>query len=565
MLHIRFIISAFLVAALFIFQSAAIAQYDTILRGGTVYDGSGELPIVTDIAIKNDRVAGIGDLSSATALETIDVTGHAVSPGFINMLSWAAFSLIVDGRSQSNIRQGVTLEVFGEGRTLGPLNDTMRADEIEGQRSIKYPVEWRTMDEGLEALAARGISPNIASLVGATTVRVHVLGYEDRAPNADELEQMTSLVREAMEEGALGVGSSLIYAPAFYASTDELVELCKVAQEYDGLYMSHIRDEGNQFLESLDEFLEIGKRSGIRQELYHFKSKGKKNFPKLDQAIERIEAARAAGRPVSANMYTYAASSTGLYATVPPWVQEGGTSKFLERLKDPEIRARVIKEMNEPAIGWTNNLELAGGAENILLVSFGNPDMEEFVGETLAEVAASRGTSPADTILDLIIEANNSTGAVYFAMDEKNLAKKAALPWMSFGSDAMSVTNEGYFLRSQPHPRTYGNFARVLGRFVREEKVMPLEEAVRKLTSQPADTLRIRKRGRLKVGYFADIAVFDPKTVGDKATFQKPHQYAEGMVHVFVNGAAVLKDGEHTDARPGRVVRGPGWTGKDNN
>ena len=525
-----------------------------------MYDGSGEAPVVADVAITGDRIAAIGDLADASADVDLDVTGLAVSPGFINMLSWATLSLRIDGRSMSDIRQGVTLEVFGEGISFGPLSDPMAKAWRERQGAFEYEVDWRSFGEGLESLVRGGISPNIASFVGATTIRIHELGYENRAPSPAELDRMRSLVREAMKEGALGVGSSLIYAPAFYASTDELIELSKVAHEYDGLYISHIRDEGNQFLEALGEFLDIARGSGVRAEIYHFKVKGEKNWAKLDQAIDLVEEARREGLEVTADMYNYAASSTGLNATMPPWVQEGGYAAWVERLKDPETRERVKREMRRPAIGWTNNLELAGSPENVLLVGFRNEALRELTGRTLAEVARIRGTSAEDAIIDLVIEDGSSVDAVYFLMDEANLHKKVALPWMSFGSDASSEAPEGIFLDSQPHPRTYGNFARLLGKYVREQGVISLAEAIRKLTALPAHNLRLVDRGQLKPGFFADIAVFDPELVEDHATFDDPHQLASGFVHVLVNGVPVLLAGEHTGATPGRVVRGPGYS-----
>ncbi|MXW00553.1 MAG: D-aminoacylase [Holophagales bacterium] len=537
-----------------------VPAFDVIVEGGTIHDGSGGDPFVADVGIRGDTITAIGDLEGAGSTDRIDATGLAVAPGFINVLSWAAETLRIDGRSQSDIRQGVTLEVFGEGRSLGPLNEAMK-DEIE-ERQLEdhpYPVDWTTLDEGLERLVAGGIAPNVASFVGATTVRIHELGYEDRAPTEAELERMRELVRQAMEEGALGLGTSLIYAPAFYASTRELVELARVAAEYDGMYISHIRDEGNQFLEALDEFLDVARHAGSRAEVYHFKAKGEANRPKLDLAIERIEQARAEGLQVSANMYTYAASSTGLNATLPPWVQEGGLEAWIERMQDPAVRQRLHEEVAGPAVGWTNNLTLAGGPEGVLLVGFRSDELKRYTGWTLAEVAADLGLEPYDAIMDLVVRDGSRVQAVYFAMNEADLAKKAALPWMTFGSDGGSMAPEGVFLESQPHPRAYGNFARVLGMLVRDQEALSLAEAVRKMTSMPAENLRLDRRGTLEEGFFADVVVFDPETITDHATFQQPHQYATGVQHVLVNGVPVLRDGEHTGATPGRVVRGPGF------
>jgi N-acyl-D-amino-acid deacylase len=534
-------------------------DYDVVIRGGTIYDGSGSPPFVGDLAIRGDTIAAIGSLGNARGRVEIDAAGLAVAPGFINMLSWATESLIADGRSQSDIRQGVTLEVFGEGWSMGPLNEAMRREMLERQGDIKYEIPWTTLGEYLEYLVRRGVSTNVASFVGATTVRIHVLGYENRPPTPEEMERMRQLVRQAMEEGALGVGSSLIYAPAFYASTEELIELCKVAAEYGGMYISHIRSEGNRLLEAIDELIRIAREAKIPAEIYHLKAAGRANWPKLDEAIRRIEAARAQGLRITANMYPYTAGATGLDAAMPPWVQEGGHRAWIERLKNPAIRQRVTREMRTPTDRWENLYLMAGSPENVLLVGFKNEALKPLIGKTLAEVARLRGRSPEDTIIDLVIEDDSRVGAVYFLMSEENVRKQIALPWMSFGSDAESLAPEGVFLKANPHPRAYGTFARVLGRYVREEKIIPLEEAIRRMTSLPAENLKLDRRGRLKVGYFADVVVFDPAKVQDHATYERPHQYATGVIHVFVNGVPVLRNGEHTGATPGRVVRGPGY------
>jgi N-acyl-D-amino-acid deacylase len=534
--------------------------YDLILRGGTLYDGSGKPPVVGDVAVRGDRIVAVGEVRNARGKVEVDVRGLAVAPGFINMLSWATESLLHDGRSQSDIRQGVTLEVMGEGWSMGPLNERMKKEMIEQQGDIRYEVPWTTLGEYLEHLEKKGIAPNVASFVGATTVRIHEIGFENRPPSGEELERMKQLVRTAMEEGAMGVGSSLIYPPAFYAKTEELIELCKVAAEYGGMYISHIRSEGNRLLEALDELIAIARRAKIRAEVYHLKAAGKQNWPKMEAAIGRIERARKQGLAITADMYTYIAGSTGLSATMPPWVEEGGHRAFVERLKDPAIRERLVREMSTPTDKW-ENMYFNTGPEGILLVEFRNEKLKPLTGKTLAEVARMRGKSPQETAMDLIIEDDSRVGAVYFMMSEENVRKQIRLPWVSFGSDAASLAPEGAFLKSNTHPRAYGNFARLLGKYVREEKLIPLEEAVRKLTSLPASNLKIRERGMLKPGYYADIAVFDPAKIQDHATFEKPHQYATGMVHVFVNGEQVLRNGEHTGALPGRVVRGPGWKG----
>ena len=536
-------------------------DYDVIIRKGLVYDGSGNEPIQADVAISADTIAAIGDLSQQSANIQIDAKDMAVAPGFINMLSWATNSLIADGRSQSDIRQGVTLEIFGEGWSYGPYNETMKQEEVELQGDIKYDIEWTTLSEYLNYLVTRGVSCNIASFVGATTVRIHEIGYEDRPPTPDELKRMKELVRQAMEEGALGVGSSLIYAPAFYAKTDELIELCKVASEYGGMYISHMRSESDQLMVALDELLTIARQAKIPAEIYHLKAAGQANWDRLDDLIKKVQEAQSQGLRITADMYTYTAGATGLDAAMPPWVQEGGLKEWVKRLKDPKIRKQVIGEMRTPADKWENLMLLSGSPENVLLVGFKTDSLKKYTGKTLAEMAAIRGEGPEDAAIDLVIEDNSRVETIYFLMSEENIKKKVALPWVSFGSDEGSLAPEGVFLKSNPHPRAYGNFARLLGKYVRDDGVISLQEAIRRLTSFPAGNLGIKKRGWLKPGYFADVVVFDPATIQDHATYEKPHQYATGMQAVFVNGQQVIKDGEHTGAKPGRVVHGPGWTG----
>ncbi|HEX6309334.1 MAG TPA: D-aminoacylase [Longimicrobiales bacterium] len=541
--------------------AAGQPEYDAIIRGGTIYDGGGGTPFTADIGVVGDSIAAIGDLAAATAPLVIDATGLAVAPGFINMLSWATESLIEDGRSQSDIRQGVTLEVFGEGSSMGPLNAEMKERERAEQGDIRYEIEWTTLGEYLEHLERKGVSTNVASFIGATTVRVHELGHADREPTAEELERMRALVRAAMEEGALGVGSSLIYAPAFYAKTPELIALAQEAGRYGGMYISHMRSEGNAVLEAVDELITIAREANVPAEIYHLKLAGTDNWPKLDSVLARIDAARAEGIRITTDMYTYTAGATGLDAAMPPWVQEGGLQEWKRRLQDPAIRARVMQEMRTPTDEWESLYLLSGTAERVLLVAFRQDSLKHLTGKTLAEVATMRGTSPEETAMDLVIADDSRVGTVYFLMSEDNVKRQIALPYMSFGSDAGSLAPEGVFLKSNPHPRAYGNFARLLGRYVREERVIPLEEAVRRLTSLPAENLKLRRRGALRQGHFADIVVFDPATITDHATFDRPHRYATGVLHVLVNGVQVLRDGEHTGATPGRVVRGPGWTG----
>ena len=549
-----------LLAASAFAATPTVEPFDLLIRGGTVYDGSGNPPRQADVAIHGDRIAAVGDLASATATQVLDAHGMAVTPGFINMLSWATESLLVDGHAQSDIRQGVTLEIFGEGESMGPLNAAMREEMLASQGDLKYPVTWTSLSGYLEHLEHKGVSPNVASFVGATTVRVHALGYANRAPTAQELERMQALVRSAMEEGALGVGSSLIYAPAFFAKTDELVALAQAAAPYGGRYISHMRNEGNRLLEAVDELISIGTRAGTGAEIYHLKASGKGNWQKLDAVLQRIEAARAKGQDVSANMYTYTAGATGLDAAMPPWVQEGGYAAWASRLRDPTVRERVAREMRATQNDW-DNLLLGAGPEKTLLVEFRNPALKPLTGKTLAAVAAERGKSPEDTAMDLVIEDGSRVGAIYFLMSEENVRRELRQPWMAFGSDGGAPSAEGVFLQSNPHPRAYGNVARLLGRYVREEKLVPLQEAVRRLSALPAANLKLRNRGRLEEGFFADVVVFDPATVTDHATFEQPHQYATGVRDVFVNGVAVLRGGEHTGATPGRVVRGPGWSG----
>ncbi|SUZ92143.1 uncharacterized protein METZ01_LOCUS44997 [marine metagenome] len=537
-------------------------EHDLIIRNGTIVDGTGLQAYVGDLAVDADQITAVGDLGEARGALEVDATNLIVAPGFINMLSWAGDRLIEDGRSQSDIRQGVTLEVFGEGTSGGPLNEQMKRGEVASQGDITFDIEWTTLGEYLQYLVKKGISTNVASFVGATTLRIHEVGYDDRPPTDEELDRMRALVREAMEEGALGIGSSLIYAPAFYAQTDELIELSKVAAEYDGMYISHMRSEGNALLESIDELLTIAREAGIRSEIYHLKAAGEANWYKLDTAISKIESARTQGLEITADMYNYTAGSTGLDAAMPPWVQEGGYDAWAERLQDPAIRERMRYEITTTTNEW-ENLMLAAGSEGTLLVEFKNPALREYTGQTLADVAEQRGTSIPDTIMDLVIEDGSRVQVVYFLMSEENIKQQLKLPWVSFSSDAGSMAPEGVFLNNSTHPRAYGNFARLLGKYVRDEKVISLEEAIRKLTSLPASNLRIQGRGQLSPGYFADIVVFDPTAIQDHATYEEPHQYATGMHHVWVNGTRVLADGDHTGAMPGRVVRGPGWTGSE--
>ncbi len=528
-------------------------HYDVLIKNGRIIDGSGLPSFSGDIAIKADTIAAVGKLKNAKADMVIDAEGMAVAPGFINMLSWAVESLIEDGRSQSDIRQGVTLEILGEGDSWGPLNEKMKADLKAQQGDIKYDIEWTTLGEYLGYLEKRGVSTNVASFVGTSTLRIHTVGYDDREPTEAELDAMKQLVRQAMEEGAVGISSALEYVPASFAKTGELIELCRVAAEYDGMYISHLRNEGDQLLECMDELITVAKEAGIRSEIYHFKQVGTSNWDKLDRAVSKIDSANAAGLYITADMYNYIASSTGFDIIMPDWVQEGGFSEWTKRLADPEIRKAVGPAIRDAIANKT------GSADKVLIIGFNNDSLKYLTGKSLAEVAALRGTTPEETVMDLVIQDGSRVGVVYFSMSEENIRRQIALPWMSFCSDGQSLAPEGVFLKSNTHPRAYGNFARLLGKYVRDEKVIPLEEAVRRLTSFPAGNLRIEKRGLLTPGFYADIVIFDPEKVLDHSSFDKPHQYSTGMSHVFVNGVQVLLDGEHTGATPGRVVRGPGW------
>jgi N-acyl-D-amino-acid deacylase len=548
-----------LLGSTLLFASACDGKpaYDVVIRGGTVYDGSGGAPRTADVAIRGDSIVAVGTVPEKGQLE-VDATGLAVAPGFINMLSWATESLIEDGRSQGDIRQGVTLEVMGEGESMGPLSDTLRAEMLSQQGDIRYPITWRTLRGYQDSLVKKGISTNIASFVGATTLRINHVGWDNREPTAAELAAMQADVRTAMEEGALGVGSSLIYAPAFYAKTPELVALMKAAAPYGGMYISHLRSEGGRFDEAVEELMTIARESGARAEIYHLKAAGEANWPKMAGVLARIDSARAAGLEITADIYPYTAGATGLDAAMPPWVQEGGYAAWAKRLQDPAIRRKVAQEMRTPTDQWESLLLAAGSPERVVLAGFKADSLKQYTGKTLAAVAALRGTTPEETAMDLVVKDGTRVGTIYFIINEDNIAAQLRKPWVSVGSDAASMATEGAILKSNTHPRAYGTFARFLGKYVRDEQVLTLQEGIRRLTSLPATNLRIARRGWLKPGYHADVVVFDPRTIRDNATFEQPHQYATGVRDVFVNGVQVLKAGEHTGATPGRVVLGPG-------
>ena len=554
----RFFLLVFLTSTIAV--AARAQDFDVIIKGGAVYDGTGGEAQRVDLAIKGDRIAGLGDFKDASAKTIVNASGLAVAPGFINMLSWSTESLIQDGRSQSEIRQGVTTEIMGEGESMGPMNDRVREFMLKQQADIKYDITWKTLTEYLQFLEKRGISCNVASFIGATTIRQNVIGFDDRPPTPQELDQMRELVRKEMEAGALGIGTSLIYPPAFYAKTDELIELCKVAAKYKGKYISHMRSEGNQLLEAFDELLRIAREAKIPAEVYHIKAAGQKNWPKLDEFLSQIEAARKEGLNIRANMYTYTAAGTGLDACFPPWTEDGGYEALFKRLRDPATREKIKAEVKIDSDKWENLYLGAGSPDKILLAAFKSDKLKSLTGKTLAEVAKMRGKDPIDTAMDLVAEDESRIGTIYYVMSEENVKKELAKPWISFGSDEASQAPEGPFLKSNPHPRAYGNFARVLGKYVRDEKVITLPEAIRRLSALPASNLGLDHRGFLKEGMFADVVVFDPATIADHATFEKPHQYATDVKHVFVNGVQVIKDGEHTNAKPGRALWGPGKT-----
>jgi N-acyl-D-amino-acid deacylase len=537
-------------------------QVDLLIRNGTIYDGRGAAPYRGDLAVSGGRVIAIGpDLEGYGANQQVDATGLAVAPGFINTLSWAPESLIHDGRAMSDIKQGVTLEIFGEGKSWGPLTPEMKAEMKREQIDIRYEIPWVTLGEFLDHLVAQGVSPNVASFVGAATVRAHELGNANRAPSPAELAHMQEVVRQAMREGALGVGSALIYTPGTFADTDELIALAKAAGEYGGGYISHLRSEGNRFLEALDELIEIARAAGVHGEVHHLKAAGKQNWPKMKQAIARIEEARAAGLPITANMYPYTAGATGLDAAMPPWVQEGGLDDWVRRLEDPNIRQRVLKEMRTPSNEWESLYLAAGSPDRVLLLGFKTDALKPLTGKTLSEVAKMRGTSPEDTAIDLVIEDHTRIDTAYYLMSEENVKLGLSQPWVSIDSDAPAPAPEGQFLKSSPHPRAYGAFARFLGHYVRDATVATLADAIRRLTRLPAQNWKLRDRGCIDAGCHADIVIFDPAKIADHATFEQPHHFASGVVDVFVNGVQVLKDGEHTGAKPGAAVRGPGWVG----
>lgn len=534
------------------------ADFDVIIKGGTVYDGAGGAAISADVAIKGDRIVGIGNLASSRSRAIVNAGGLAVAPGFINMLSWSNRSLSFDGRSQSEIRQGVTTQIMGEGESMGPLNDRIKQRMIAEQGDVKYDIPWTGLAEYLAYLEKRGVSQNVASFIGATTIREYVIGLEDKQATPEQLEQMRELVRREMEAGALGIGSSLIYPPAFFASTEELIELCKVAAKYQGKYISHLRSEANKLIEAVEELIRISREAGIPAEIYHLKAAGQKNWGKMDEVIAMVEAARREGLKITANMYTYPAGATGLTASLPPRALDGGLEALFKRLEDSTTRQKIAEAIRTPTDEWESLYHNAGSPDRILLVGFKSDKLKPLTGKTLTEIAKMRGRDPVETIIDLLLEDRSYIGTIYFQMSEENIKKQLRLPWVSLGSDEASQAPEGVFLKSNPHPRAYGTFARFLGKYVRDEKVISLPEAIRRLTGLPATNLGLDHRGFIKEGMFADVVVLDPATIADRATFGKPHQYAVGVKHVFVNGMQVLKDGEHTNAKPGRALWGPG-------
>jgi N-acyl-D-amino-acid deacylase len=540
-----------------ILQKCSSPSFDVLITGGLVYDGTGSDPVITDIGIRGDRIVAIGKLASSPTRMIVDARNLAVAPGFINMLSHSEESLIIDGRSQGEIREGVTTQIFGE-ESMGPLTEQMRQSKLLKQGDLKYDIPWTTLSEYLMYLEKKGISQNIASFIGAATIREYVIGLENKKATPDQLKQMCGLVRTEMAGGALGISTALIYAPGVYASTDELIELCKTATQYQGKYISHIRSEGNRLIEAVEELIHISREAKIPAEIYHLKSAGQSNWYKMDSVISLVELARREGLKITADMYTYPAGMTGLDVTMPPWVLDGGYDSLFKRLQDPITRLKISKEMTAPTSDWENYYLAAGSPDHILLVQFKSESLKQYTGKTLAEVAKIRGKDPVETIMDLMLEDRYRVMAVFFMMSEENIKKQLRLPWVSLGSDMWSIAPEGVFMKSSIHPRAYGTFARLLGKYVRDEHVISLEEAIHRLSGLPATNLGLDKRGFIKEGMFADVVVFDPTTIADRATFEKPHQYAVGMKYVIVNGVEVLKDGEHTGAKPGRALWGPG-------
>ena len=544
-------------------RSPEAASYDglidVLIRGGTVYDGTGGEPRLVDIGIRGDRIVAVGNLQNARAGLVVDAKGLAVAPGFINMLSHSETSLIVDGRSMSELKQGVTTQIFGES-SMGPLSPEMKARRIAQQSDLKYDIVWTSLGEYLTYLERRGISQNVASFIGAPTLREYAIGLDDKPPTPEQLEKMRQLVRQEMEAGALGITTALIYPPATFAKTDELIELSKVAAKYKGKYIAHMRSEADQLAEAVEETMRIGREAGLPVEIYHLKASGHDNWPKMEQVLATINDARKKGVKITADMYTYTAGGTGLNSCMPPWVYDGGPEAAYKRLQDPETRKKIVAAMRTPSKEWENLYLLAGSPDRILLASFKSEALKPLTGKTLAEVAKMRGKDPTETVMDLVLEDRSRVGTIYFMMDEENIKKQIREPWVSFGSDASSMAPEGVFLKSSTHPRAYGNFARLLGKYVREEKVISLAEAVRRLSGLPATNLELKDRGYLQEGMFADVVIFDPNTIADVGTYEKPQQYSVGVKHVFVNGVQVLRDGEHTGARPGRALWGPGKT-----
>jgi len=549
-------------AALACGGGAQRARYDVVIAGGTVYDGSGGPGVKADVGIAGDEIKAVGDLHEADEATLVKADGLAVAPGFINMMS-GDDSLRVDGRSMSDIKQGVTTEIFGEGDSMGPLTEAMRARRVASQGDLKYPMTWLSLHDAMLDLEKRGVSPNFASSIGAATLREYAVGLEDKPATPEQLQTMRDLVEREMRDGALGIASALIYAPGFYASTEELVEISKVAAKHHGIYISHMRSEGNRLVEAVEELIRISRDAQIPAEIYHLKAAGQHNWPKMDRVIGMVEAARKEGLRITADMYTYTAGGTGLDAAMPPWAEDGGSEALYARLKDPAQRAKIAQAIRTPSDAWENLYLAAGSADRVLLVEFKSDALKPLTGKTLGEVARMRGKSPEETIMDLVLEDRSRIGTLYFLMSDENLVKEIRLPWVSFASDAGSIAAEGVFLKSSAHPRAYGSFARVLGKYTRDEHVLTMPDAIRKLAALPAANLGLARRGLLKPGMFADVVVFDPATIADRATYEKPHVYAEGVRHVFVNGVQVLKDGEHTGKTPGRALWGPGRAGGD--
>jgi N-acyl-D-amino-acid deacylase len=542
--------------------SNSAPAYDLIIRNGRIIDGSGRSALSADLAIQGDRIARIGNLGGAKANREIDARGQIVAPGFIDMLGQSEQYVLIDPRAMSKVMMGVTTEITGEGESIAPLNDRILKEQEDFNRRFNLTVDWRTMGEYFRRLGKQGAGVNLGTFVGATQVREYVIGYDDRPPTTAELEQMKKLVAEAMKDGALGVSTSLQYVPARFAKTDEIVELARVAHQYGGIYISHQRSEANAIDDSMKEVFEIARRANIPAEIWHFKTAYKKNWGRMPEMLRRIAAARRRGLKITADVYPYVAGSTSLSACLPPWSLEGGTDRMIARLKDSATRERLKKEITTDSKDWENIYLGSGGPSGILIGAVTNRDLERWQGKRLSEIAAAENKDPLDALLDFIIADHGQTGAIFFMMQESDMQAALKSPFVSICTDSGARATDGPLAGSKSHPRGWGTYPRILGRYVRDEHLMPLELAIHKMTGLPASNVGLRQRGLLREGYFADITIFDPKTVIDRATFEEPNQYPVGINFVIVNGQVEVDNGQRTPALAGRVLRGPGYTGR---